>query len=69
MHGRKWVWLWVWAFLICYAQVYVGKHFPGDVFVGGVLGTIVGLLFALIFRRWLLRGAVATAQALPRIGE
>ncbi|MDQ6903302.1 MAG: phosphatase PAP2 family protein [Bacteroidota bacterium] len=29
--GKKWKWLWVWASLICYAQVYVGKHFPADV--------------------------------------
>jgi undecaprenyl-diphosphatase len=65
MHGRKWVWLWVWAFLICYAQVYVGKHFPGDIFIGAVLGTLVGLLFALLFRCWLLRVPVAPAK----IGE
>lgn len=65
MHGRKWVWLWIWAFLICYAQVYVGKHFPGDVLVGAVLGIIVGTLFALLFRRWLLRAPAAPAK----IGE
>jgi undecaprenyl-diphosphatase len=65
MHSRKWVWLWVWAFLICYAQVYVGKHYPGDVLIGAILGTVVGLLFALLFRRWLLKVPAAPAK----IGE
>jgi membrane-associated phospholipid phosphatase len=56
MSKRKWSWLWAWAFLVCYAQVYVGKHFPGDVFVGGILGTAVGTLFAMLFRKWMMRG-------------
>ena len=54
LSGRRWWWLWLWAFLICYAQVYVGKHFPGDVLVGGVFGIGVGALMALFFRRWML---------------
>jgi membrane-associated phospholipid phosphatase len=53
--NRKWLWLWVWAILICYAQVYVGKHYPGDVLVGAVLGISVGFLFAALFRKWLLK--------------
>lgn len=53
MDNRKWYWLWIWAFLIGYSQVYVGKHYPGDVLVGAVLGTVVGTLFALLFRKWL----------------
>ena len=54
MSSRKWWWLWIWAFLIAYSQVYVGKHFPGDVILGAILGTLVGTLFAILFRRWLL---------------
>ena len=34
----------VWAFLICYAQVYVGVHYPSDVFGGGILGCLIGWL-------------------------
>ncbi len=30
-----------WAFLVAYAQVYVGVHFPGDVIIGGLLGILV----------------------------
>jgi len=34
------------AAAIAYSRVYLGVHFPGDVLVGGVLGTIVGTLGA-----------------------
>jgi membrane-associated phospholipid phosphatase len=49
--GQKWFWLFVWAFLICYAQVYVGVHFPGDVIVGALLGLTIGTLTSNIFRQ------------------
>lgn len=42
--GKKWHWLWVWALMICYAQVYVGKHFPGDIVAGCLLGMLAGWL-------------------------
>jgi membrane-associated phospholipid phosphatase len=34
----------IWAALICYAQIYVGVHFPLDVFVGSIIGISVGYL-------------------------
>jgi membrane-associated phospholipid phosphatase len=49
MNGAKWRWLWVWAALICYAQVYVGKHYPFDVLAGAVVGTLTGLGISRIF--------------------
>lgn len=50
-------WKWVlpatlfWAAIICFAQVYVGVHFPLDVTCGAIYGAIVGWLFAWGFRR------------------
>jgi membrane-associated phospholipid phosphatase len=62
MSGRKWSWLWIWAALICYAQVYVGKHYPGDVLAGTALGISVGYLMATLFRKWLLKTRYETIQ-------
>eukprot|EP01035_Chromulina_nebulosa_P055812 gene55812-76498_t len=36
--GKKIRWLFVWAAAICYAQMYVGVHYPIDVLVGSLLG-------------------------------
>ena len=50
-------WKWVlpaavfWAAVICFAQVYVGVHFPVDVTCGAVYGALVGLAFALGFKQ------------------
>jgi len=38
----SWVLL-VWAGIIGYAQIYVGVHYPFDVFFGSLLGIIIGL--------------------------
>lgn len=52
MTGKKWRWLWVWAAIICYAQVYVGKHYPFDVTVGAIFGTLTGLGMSRLFVLW-----------------
>lgn len=49
MTGRKWGWLYIWAAVICYAQVYVGKHYPFDIAGGAAFGSMVGLIMANIF--------------------
>lgn len=49
INGNKWWWLWIWAALVCYAQVYVGKHYPFDVLVGGILGTLIGWAMSRLF--------------------
>lgn len=46
------IWLlFVWAFVVCYAQVYVGAHFPFDVLGGALLGLFIGHRTAIIFNR------------------
>lgn len=50
---RKWRWIWfwgiLWAGLISLAQVYVGVHFPIDVFCGALYGSFVGWLMSRLF--------------------
>lgn len=41
----------VWAATVCYAQVYVGVHFPLDVLGGALLGSILGYIAAMIWLR------------------
>jgi undecaprenyl-diphosphatase len=55
MSNRRWWVLWPWAIIVCYAQVYVGKHYPGDVLVGGLLGTCVGVLVYVVMKNLLSR--------------
>ena len=39
-----------WATLICFAQVYVGVHYPIDVTVGALLGALIGYLCSRLFK-------------------
>ena len=34
----------LWALLTCYSRVYLGKHYPGDILGGALLGIIIGLI-------------------------
>ncbi len=46
----KWAWLGIaWAACIAYAQVYVGVHYPLDVFGGAILGIAAGALTGILF--------------------
>ena len=42
-----------WAASICFAQVYVGVHFPSDVTFGMLFGSLIGLLFAKLFLKYI----------------
>lgn len=51
-HMGKAIYLfWLWAFSIALGQVYVGVHYPLDIFCGALLGTGIGYLFAFIYNR------------------
>jgi len=48
----KWAGLFfVWAFIIAYTQVYVGVHYPFDVFCGALLGCGIGFMLSKLFHK------------------
>ena len=52
-HARIWtILIFVWAATIALAQVYVGKHWPGDILAGALLGTAIAYLGATLHDRW-----------------
>ncbi|MEO5998994.1 MAG: phosphatase PAP2 family protein [Chitinophagaceae bacterium] len=42
-----------WAAIISYAQVYVGVHFPVDVFCGALVGCLLGYGMSKLFNRYI----------------
>ncbi|MEM1325859.1 MAG: phosphatase PAP2 family protein [Bacteroidota bacterium] len=43
LKNKSWRWLMLaWAGSIALGQVYVGVHYPLDIFVGGVIGSLIG---------------------------
>lgn len=48
-NGSAWFGMFVWAGAVSISRVYLGVHFPSDIFVGGLYGCTVGyLVFKLI---------------------
>ncbi|HVU54438.1 MAG TPA: phosphatase PAP2 family protein [Puia sp.] len=47
--GKKWWGLYWWAGAVCYAQIYVGKHYPFDVLAGACTGLLAGYGMSRIF--------------------
>lgn len=43
--------IFAWAVLNSYSRVYLGVHYPGDLLVGAIIGTAVGLAMALLCGR------------------
>lgn len=43
-HKKTAVFVWIWAFFVAYSRVYLGVHYPGDVVVGSIMGSIIGFL-------------------------
>ncbi len=58
LHYRRIRWpLYLWAASIALGQVYVGVHFPLDIFIGAILGIIIGNIVAKTYLRLLNSGA------------
>lgn len=50
---RRWrftIFMILWALLNCYSRIYLGVHYPGDLFAGTVIGCLCGFIFYLIGR-------------------
>lgn len=41
----------LWSFVNCWTRIYLGVHYPGDIMVGLVWGSIVGTMVYLVYRR------------------
>lgn len=47
-----WV-FYLWAAVICFAQIYVGKHYFGDVLFGALAGLLIGKIVLTIFTKFI----------------
>lgn len=42
---HRFIWLlFVWAIIVSYSRIYLGVHFPGDVIVGWIVGSLAALI-------------------------
>ena len=39
----------IWAFVVAYSRVYLGVHYPSDIFVGGIVGIGIGGSFVYFY--------------------
>jgi undecaprenyl-diphosphatase len=48
---KKWLKasLFIWATILCYTRIYLGVHYPFDLFSGALLGTLLAFVFYRIF--------------------
>ena len=45
----------LWVVLVCYSRPYLGKHYPGDVLCGALVGLALGALVFFLCHQWLTR--------------
>ncbi len=64
--GKHKQFLYLWPVSICYAQVYIGVHYPFDVIGGALLGYIIGYASANFYNR---RFGPLTLPSVPAITQ
>lgn len=49
---KPWFWaiMFIWAALVSYSRVYLGVHYPADIFGGAMLGVLCGWLLFVLFK-------------------
>jgi undecaprenyl-diphosphatase len=52
----------LWAVLSSYSRIYIGYHYPGDIFCGTLLGILVGLILWKVFQNVILKKALLSEQ-------
>ena len=63
---KKWMgWLFLWAALITYTRIYLEVHYPGDILVGALVGTICGWI-GYKFSEWMIAWDKKRKMATPR---
>lgn len=72
LYGRRtfrlaWI-MFVWAALVSYSRIYVGVHYPVDLFVGATAGAAISLIVYLIYRL-ILRRLGLRIDPLPDSGD
>ncbi|MCL6218449.1 MAG: phosphatase PAP2 family protein [Zunongwangia sp.] len=49
----KWIWLlYIWAFMLSLSRIFVGVHYPSDLFVGGLVGVLMAWIFYKIYLKY-----------------
>jgi undecaprenyl-diphosphatase len=54
------------AALIAYSRVYVGVHFPGDVFAGALLGWGIGFMTKIVLNKWITKAELSEEDRFER---
>jgi len=49
-YPKRWVWFLTFAFLVALSRVYVGVHYPSDIFAGAVIGMGIGAGVYFVYR-------------------
>lgn len=56
---RGWI-FYLWATIICFAQIYVGVHYPGDILGGAVLGILLGYIISYFYNKYFRKNILNT---------
>ncbi|MFA8449718.1 MAG: phosphatase PAP2 family protein [Bacteroidales bacterium] len=43
-------WVFIWAALVSYSRIYLGRHYPGDILCGAILGVVVGYISSFVMK-------------------